>query len=88
MNMILKSIWIYACNTARYAVTLILGYGLYLSNKYALHAPSNPTQPFFAVGCFQSVIELGNRFRLVYGCKVTTVFHICKKNLHTKVKKF
>lgn len=47
MNMILKSIWIYACNTARYAVTLMLGYGLYLSSKYALYAPSNPTQPVF-----------------------------------------
>jgi hypothetical protein len=44
--MILKSVWIYACNTDRYTVTLILGYGLYLSNKYALYAPSKPTYPF------------------------------------------
>lgn len=43
MNMILKSIWIYACNTARYAVTLMFGYGLYLSSKYALYAPNKPT---------------------------------------------
>lgn len=58
MNMILKSVWIYAYYTARYAVTLILGYGLYLSSKCALYAPSNPTKPVFSVGCFQNVNEL------------------------------
>lgn len=52
MNMILKSIWIYAYYTARYAVTLILGYGLYLSSKYALYAPSNPTKPVLRLAVF------------------------------------
>lgn len=50
--MILKSVWIYAYYTARYAVTLILGYGLYLSSKHAPYAPSNPTKPVFRLAVF------------------------------------